>query len=89
MEDNNPDRTLTEDEWDAVNAMRAAHAIVGGEKPAPYDITGMAGEIVSLRQQIQSLKATLRAHEGHKVVITYTSVFCVTCEDSVLDLAEA
>lgn len=49
---------LTDAEWDAIVAMRTAHAIMGGPPPVPYDISGMAAEIVRLRAAVEAHRAS-------------------------------
>jgi hypothetical protein len=53
----------------AVEAMRAAVKIVGdGEEPVPYDIRGMAAEVVRLRAEVERLSSPSRDGTAAEIV---------------------
>jgi hypothetical protein len=48
-------REITEIEWQQLKAQRTAQTIIGGDPLVPYDLIGMANEIVSLRKQLEGV----------------------------------
>jgi hypothetical protein len=62
------DPPLTDAERNAVRSMRAAVAIVGGGPPAPYDIRGLAAEVVRLRGELAARSPQGEDHEAQEGV---------------------
>lgn len=80
---------LTEGEHRAVMAARAAHEIVGGDPLVPYDITGLAREVVRLREQasgavdrIAALKPR-DAPEGDREAVMWTAGYRAAVRDAL------
>lgn len=47
---------LTAEERRAIESMRTAHAVIGGEPLVPFDVIGMAREIVALRERLSEAR---------------------------------
>lgn len=51
---------LTAAERRQIDAQRAAQEIIGGDPLVPFDLAGVAREVVSLRAEVERLRAALR-----------------------------
>jgi hypothetical protein len=73
------ERGLTEIEWRQIKAQRTAQTIIGGDPLVPYDLIGMANEIVSLRQRLAGAVAEA---EKWKRIAQDRCTCAATCGDT-------